>query len=190
MKRIKATPEQFEQLVRMQKKDLKDVTFECPSCKKLQKATDFMEALNTNNFKDVEKIFITHCIGRFKPSKGCGFSVDDYVGVHEMEIVYRDGTRAPVFIPRTKSEQRRIYLKNRKSYAIKDIQFLSTVNHVYIDYIGNIYRVTTAKSGRLINNTFLLRLASALKENEAELDLVKLGANIDAYKKEIESRES
>ena len=185
MKRIKVSPEAFEALVNKQgHADIKDVTFECPSCKKLQTAQDFMDALNTS-FEHVKHLFLTKCIGRINPSKGCGFSFEDHFAMHEMEIVYRDGTVAPVFQPRTAEEQLALSSRGKKEYEIKRVERLSTINHIHIDYLGRIYRLTVSKNGRVIRNTYLKRLVDALKKNGVELNLVKLEVRIKKYIEKI-----
>ena len=105
-----------------------------------------MDALNTS-FEHVKHLFLTRCIGRADPKRGCNFSFDDYFATHEMEIVYRDGTTAPVFVPRTEEEQMEIRRKLFMNYRITEVQRLISVDHVHISYIGNTYRLTASKTG-------------------------------------------
>lgn len=185
MKRIRVSPEAFEALVNKQgHAGIKDATFECPSCKKLQTARDFMSTLNTS-FEHVKHLFLTRCIGRIDPKKGCNFSFEDYFATHEMEIVYRDGTTAPVFIPRTEEEQRKIRRKLFLDYKIKDVQRLISVDHVHISYISNTYRLTASKTGRLISNTHSERLNKVMVENDLELNSVEFEKKLEQYNKEV-----
>ncbi len=93
------TLEEYKSAIKSQGVPIEDVTFHCPSCKKLQSARDLIRAGAGKDLDEVEKYLAFSCVGRFDSSQGCDWTLGGLFQIHELEVITPDGKHHPRFMP-------------------------------------------------------------------------------------------
>lgn len=98
-KMITLTLEEYISAIKSQDVDTLDATFKCPKCETLQSISDLIKAGAGKNKDEVLKFIGFSCIGRFDSKKGCDWTLGGLFQIHELEVIYPDGSVGPRFIP-------------------------------------------------------------------------------------------
>lgn len=75
--------------------NMRDWKFVCPKCKTVQSVRDF-EACDIG-IHLTRRMLTYSCIGRETDKMGCDWTLGGLLQIHELEVIFEDGTIRPLF---------------------------------------------------------------------------------------------